>query len=109
MLGCCRRPAARASFLKRFMYSSARSGSSRSLRTVLIATERSICGSNALYTTPIAPLPRTLRISYLPSFVGSVMAVRRRLRRDAAVGLGSGLEHLHRLHEARLHPRQRLG
>ena len=38
----------RASFLKRAMNCAARSGSTRSLRIVLIATVRSMCGSNAL-------------------------------------------------------------
>src|SRR5438874_123908 len=76
----------------------ATSGSIVSLRTVLIATLRSMCGSRALYTTPMAPLPRTASISYFPSFTGSSMLWRPLL-----------LEHLHGLDQARLHAPQRSG
>src|SRR5438552_14121382 len=36
-----------------------------------------MCGSKALYTTPIAPLPSTLWIKYLPIFSGSAMLIQR--------------------------------
>src|ERR1700682_5923112 len=99
MLGCSSRPAARASFLKRATDCSTISGSTRSLRTVLIATARSMPGSNALYTTPIAPLPSTLSMRYLAMGAGSVMNLPQAL----------AFEHLDRLHHAGLHPPQRLG
>src|SRR5215475_10863207 len=100
MFGCSSRPAALASFLKRAMTWAAMSGSTRSLRTVLIATVRSMPGSNPLYTTPIAPLPSTPWIRYLPIFSGSAMASARcRLF----------LQHLDRLHEALVHAGQRAG
>src|SRR5437867_1228375 len=100
MFGCSSLPAAFASFWKRAITCTARSGSTRSLRTVLIATTRSMCGSNALYTTPIAPLPSTLWIMYLPIFSGSAM-------RLATWRLP--LKHLYCLDQALVHPRQRLG
>src|SRR5258706_1933595 len=102
MFGCSSRPAALASFWKRAMTCAARSGSTRSLRTVLTATTRSMPGSNALYTTPIAPLPSTLWIVYLPILSGCsaiAYAPLARLR----------LQHLDRLHQTLVHPRQRLG
>src|SRR4051812_25915067 len=65
MFGWLRRPAERASRRKRSrtpsMTSSGRSGSS-----VLIATSRSINGSTARYTAPMAPRPSSLRILYRP-------------------------------------------
>src|SRR5690349_17914118 len=114
------------------MNCSAASASTTSLRTVLIATARSMCGSMALYTTPIAPRPSTDSIRYLPRWVSSVVkwppprlpalrapprstgegerpgAARRCSGLRTAVPR-SGLEHLHRLHEAGLHAAQRLG
>src|SRR6266545_2664279 len=36
-----------------------------------------MCGSNALYTTPIAPFPSTPWIRYLPIFSGSAMRIQR--------------------------------
>src|SRR5215472_16947066 len=98
MFGCRSLPAALASFLKRAMTCTARSGSTRSLRTVLIATVRSMPGSKPLYTTPIAPLPRTPWIRYLPIFSGSAMTS----RRSALF-----LQHLDRLREALVHARER--
>src|SRR4051812_44615032 len=82
------------------MNCSATSPSTTSLRTVLSATTRSMCGSTALYTTPIAPRPSTPWISYLPRRAGSVMERRRQRSR---------LEHLHGLHEARFHAAERFG
>src|SRR3974390_2723338 len=97
MFGCSRRPAATASFLKRAIDCSTRSGSTKSLRTVLIATTRSMPGSNALYTTPIAPLPRTLWTSYFPILTGSAMK------------FSLALQHLDRLDHARFHAVQSFG
>src|SRR5512142_286738 len=105
MFGWCSLPAARASLRKRPMNCSARSESMRSLRTVLMATVRSMCGSTALYTTPMAPLPRTPTTSYLPSRAGSVIVVSCAGRRGAC----SRLEHLHGLHDAGLHAAEGLG
>src|SRR5512132_3718600 len=66
---------------------------------VLIATERSMSGSKPSYTTPIAPLPSTRRISYLPRCSGSTTVPLVR----------SAFEHLHRVDEARLHAADRFG
>src|SRR5687767_2516808 len=90
MPGCDRRPPACASFLKRASIECARPSSTDSRRTVLIATVRRMFGSNALYTTPMAPRPITSVIWYLPRRWSSDMP---RLV----------LEHLHRLHQAFLH------
>src|SRR4029434_6093350 len=81
-----------------------------SLRMVLRATVRRMCGSKPLYTTPIAPLPSTSEIVYLPSWAGVPLvaggvAISVRSRCE---GARSGLEHLHGLREALLHAVERL-
>src|SRR5215467_950970 len=69
MLGCVRRPAARASVWNRARSSERLSPVPSSLRRmVFTATVRPITGSTALYTTPIAPRPSSPTISYLPAF-----------------------------------------
>src|SRR5438105_15812746 len=61
------RPAACASRLKRAITPTNSAPLSCDGRMVLIATVRSMTGSNPSYRMPIAPLPRVRRIWYLPS------------------------------------------
>src|ERR1700732_127679 len=70
MPGCCSRPPACASRLKRATASSISAASRYSARIVLMATLRSITGSKPSYTTPIAPLPRGRVTLYLPMVWG---------------------------------------
>ena len=67
MLGCDRRPAARASRSKR----SRISWLSKPSRRNLIATARSSAGSRARYTSPIPPLSMKRSIVYLPMASGN--------------------------------------
>src|SRR5688572_8176959 len=85
MLGWLRRPAALASRWNRTSISSASAPSSWSRRMVLSATVRSIDGSNASYTTPIAPRPSSRRISYLPILTGAGSLIAGRSRADLLV------------------------
>src|SRR3989337_754599 len=66
MLGWLRRPAERASRRKRTRTSPAMAAGS-SACSVFSATSRSIIGSTARYTTPIAPRPSSPRMRYRPS------------------------------------------
>src|SRR5260221_13908492 len=70
MLGCCRRPPACASRLKRATASCISAASRYSPRMVLIATRRSMMGSKPSYTMPIAPLPSGRVMRYLPMASG---------------------------------------
>src|SRR5712692_2008835 len=74
MFGCDRRPAECASRLKRTRTSASCAGSNTSVSSILMATRRSITLSKASYTTPIAPRPIWLRISYLPMLAGMLKA-----------------------------------
>src|SRR5262245_9457823 len=94
MPGWDSRPAACASFLKRAISVADWSSSISSLRITLRATVRWMCGSNALYTTPIAPLPSTSTMEYLPRRSGSGIGGVSRSR-EASV-----FQHLHRLGQA---------
>src|ERR1700682_6030791 len=85
MFGCDRRPAEFASRLKRARTSGSCSASNTSVRSILIATARSITESKASYTTPIAPRPICWRISYLPIFDGALTRPRLSLSRAPAV------------------------
>src|SRR5215469_1459159 len=62
-----RRPAARASRKNRCRYSSMALASAPRIAMVLMATVRSIRGSRARKTAPMAPRPSSARISYRPS------------------------------------------
>src|SRR6185503_4980534 len=94
MFGWFRRPAACASRLNRARMSAVSPWASCCALIVLIATVRSMKGSNPSYTTPIAPRPSSRRMTYLPSFAGTVSDTLLVLR----VNLPHGL-----LHEALHH------
>ena len=78
IFGCVSFPALSASLKKRSLTILMVSASTSSKCTVFIATSLFMVGSTPLYTTPIAPLPSSSIISYLP-MVGfsmpSMMAV----------------------------------
>src|SRR6476659_8583986 len=58
---------------------------------------------------PIAPLPRTPSISYLPRCVGSAASLTAAPRPPCPRVPPCSFEHLHCLDERDLHPRERLG
>src|SRR5205814_10267708 len=80
------RPAALASTTKRCLYSSSASGPKPERHIVLMATFRSIFGSRARYTTPIAPRPSSSSISYRPKLVPTRVAMVFLLNRAAYAG-----------------------
>src|SRR5690349_13885309 len=82
MPGCCRRPPACASRLKRATASAISAASRYSERIVLIATRRSMTGSKPSYTIPIAPLPSARVTRYLPIDSGTGGGIRASLPLD---------------------------